>query len=270
MLKKRIIFALLYDDGNFVLSRNFRRQIVGNLDWLKRNYDFSSISFYIDELIVLDITKGTKNSKHFLKTLESIAESSFAPISSGGGINSLSDAKNFLNSGADKIIINSLVHKDIQTTENLSIKFGQQCITLSLDIKKIGEKYFIYFENGEKRMGEDIISFLQNLNYNLFGDCYLNSIDRDGTGQGYDLQILKNFPKDWKTPIIMAGGAGNANHFIEGLQEKKIDAVATAHLFNFIGDGLSIARKKVIEQGIDLATWYNLEDFKSILNKQTK
>ena len=68
----------------------------------------------------------------------------------------------------------------------------------------------------------------------------------------------------------MAGGVGNANHFIEGLQEKKIDAVATAHLFNFIGNGLSIARKKVIEQGIDLATWYNLEDFKSILNKQTK
>ena len=87
----------------------------------------------------------------------------------------------------------------------------------------------------------------------------------DGEGK-----ILKNFPKDWKTPIIMAGGAGNANHFIEGLQEKKIDAVATAHLFNFIGDGLSIARKKVIEQGIDLATWYNLEDFKSILNKPTK
>jgi cyclase len=151
LLKKRIIFSLLYDDGNFVLSRNFRRQIVGDLDWLKRNYDFSSISFYIDELIVLDITKGTKNSKHFLKTLESIAESCFAPISSGGGINSLSDAKNFLNSGADKIIINSLVHKDIQTTENLSIKFGQQCITLSLDIKKLEKSILFILKMVKKR-----------------------------------------------------------------------------------------------------------------------
>ena len=102
------------------------------------------------------------------------------------------------------------------------------------------------------------------MSQNEVGEIYLNSIDRDGTGQGYDFTLLNFLPEDIVKPIIFGGGAGNASHLISGLHNAKVDAVATAHLFNFIGDGLSKARKNILEKNIKLAKWPNLEEFYSL------
>ena len=93
MLKKRILFTLLYDEGNFMLSRNFRLQKVGNLNWLKENYNFSKISFFIDELIVLNISRKNKNKKKFVEDLKLLGKDIFAPIAVGGGIDSIEYAR---------------------------------------------------------------------------------------------------------------------------------------------------------------------------------
>ena len=102
MLKKRIIFTLLYDNGQFVLSRNFRLQKVGNLAWLKKNYNFALISFFIDELIILDITRGERNEAAFCKTLEALTEGCFVPIAAGGGIRSIDQARTYFDQGLTK------------------------------------------------------------------------------------------------------------------------------------------------------------------------
>ena len=107
MLKKRIIFTLLFCDGNFMLSRNFRLQKVGNLEWLNTNYNFSKISRFIDELVVLDVTRKGRNLSTFCDTLKSLSENCFVPIAAGGGVNCVESARQLLKSGADKVVINS-------------------------------------------------------------------------------------------------------------------------------------------------------------------
>ena len=107
MLKKRIIFTLLYENNNFMLSRNFRLQKVGNLDWLKKNYNFSKISFFIDELIVIDVSRSDSNTDLFCQNLKSLTADSFVPVTAGGGIRNFEQATKLLNSGADKIILNT-------------------------------------------------------------------------------------------------------------------------------------------------------------------
>jgi cyclase len=107
MLKKRIIFTLLYDSGNFMLSRNFRLQQVGNLTWLQRNYNFSHIAFFIDELIILDVSRGERNTDNFCETLKKLTSDCFVPIAAGGGVRSIDYARRLLRSGADKIVINT-------------------------------------------------------------------------------------------------------------------------------------------------------------------
>ena len=109
MLKKRVIFTLLYCDGSYMLSRNFRLQKVGDLHWLKENYNFSQISFFIDELIVINISRSHNNQKSFLLDLEKLSKDCFLPISAGGGIRSPNTAKDLFNSGADKILLNTAI-----------------------------------------------------------------------------------------------------------------------------------------------------------------
>ena len=107
-----MIFTLLYADGFFMLSRNFRLQKVGDLQWLKKNYNFSKISFSIDELIILDVSREERDEESFLDIINSLTEECFIPIAAGGGINSLEQARQRLYSGADKIVINSLIASD--------------------------------------------------------------------------------------------------------------------------------------------------------------
>lgn len=248
MLKKRIIFTLLYDGDGFVLSRNFRHQSVGDLSWLQNNYNFSKITFSIDELIILDVTRGVRNISKFSEVLKSIAKNCFVPISAGGGIRSLEEARILFNSGADKIVINTAMLNNFQIVESLCHEFGSQAIVGSIDLKSEKENsYSIYTDSGGLKQKQSAKDFFSRVNPEFVGEWYLNSMDRDGTGQGYDLAILDQLPQGWRSPIILAGGAGNFKHLYEGLQTEQVNGVATAHLFNFIGDGLMKARKKILE-----------------------
>jgi imidazole glycerol-phosphate synthase subunit HisF len=256
MLKKRIIFTLLYDNGSFMLSRNFRLQRVGDLNWLQTNYNFSKISFFIDELIVLDVSRNERNSQEFCRTLEALTEGCFVPIAAGGGIRSVEYAKQLLRSGADKVIVNTPLFDQQELIKSLAEEFGQQCVVGSIDIKKTSEgNHLPWTESGTNCVSSCSLDKIFQLGSSYVGEWYLNSIDKDGTGQGYDLSILDLIPTGSLTSVILAGGAGNALHLHEGLSDSRVDAVATAHLFNFVGDGLKQARMKVAENGIVLASW---------------
>lgn len=265
MLKKRIIFTLLYNNGQFMLSRNFRLQKVGNLEWLQRNYNFAHISFFIDELIILDISRGGRDEIAFCETLQSLTEGCFVPIAAGGGVRSVDQARNLLRAGADKVVLNSPIFTQPTLLEDLAQEFGQQCIVGSLDLKqKQDGDYSILIESGEHALDGAAKDELQKLNDAMVGEWYLNSVDRDGTGQGYDFDLLEQLPKSSLVPIILAGGAGNASHIAEGLSDPRVDAVATAHLFNFIGDGLKNARYSPLLKHVELAVWPSKD---TVMNK---
>jgi cyclase len=255
MLRKRIIFSLIYSDGYFNQSRNFRLQKVGNEHWLEMNYKFSKIAHSLDELILIDATKENKNILNFSNILEKIVKNVFLPICAGGGIDKIHDAELLFKSGADKIIINTAIKKKPELIKNLVKIYGTQSIVASVDYKLHNNKPVIYLQNGTLKIEDnlnDYLDYLQNLGV---GEIYLNSIDRDGTGFGYDLDIIKYVSNFIKIPLIIAGGAGNEKHFIEALKLNEVNAVATANLFNFIGDGLPNARKNILNQKINIANW---------------
>lgn len=256
MLRKRIIFSLIYSDGFFNQSRNFRLQKVGNLRWLEKNYKFQDVSRSLDELIVINASKVDKNIEKFAITLETLVDSIFIPITAGGGIRCLSHAKVLFDSGADKILLNTTLHTDKQLVRDLVDKYGSQSIVASIDYKIISNEPRVYIEDGSKELDINLKDYLEDILRLNVGEIYFNSIDQDGTGFGYDLDTFLGLKNNINIPIILAGGAGNEKHLSSGLELDSVDAVATANLFNFIGDGIPKARQALLDKGINIACWH--------------
>lgn len=256
MLRKRIIFTLIYSEGFFMQSRNFRLQKVGNLGWLEKNYKFQSIAFSLDELIVLNATKSGKSIKEFAAMVSNLVNDVFIPIAAGGGIRTSEDAELLFKSGADKIVLNTALVEAPEVVKALVKQYGSQSIVASVDYKMVNGVFEVYINDGATKIDMSLQEYIEYLEYLEVGEIYLNSIERDGTGFGYDFETIKSFEKTIKLPLIIAGGAGNESHLIEGLALNGVSAVATANLFNFIGDGLPKARKKIIETGLNIANWH--------------
>lgn len=258
MLRKRIIFALIYSDGFFMQSRNFRLQKVGNLNWLEKNYKFQQIAFSLDELIILNASKGDKNMNQFAEIVSKLVNDVFIPIAAGGGIRSMEDAELLFNSGADKIVMNTALVEDPALIGELIKRYGTQSIVACIDYKMENGVRQVYVKDGTQKLEMDLDAYIEYVESLDVGEIYLNSIEKDGTGFGYDLETINEVKNRIKLPLIIAGGAGNESHLINGLSITEVSAVATANLFNFIGDGLPNARKKIIASGENIANWNNV------------
>lgn len=253
MLKKRIIFCLLYKDGYFVQSRNFITNIIGDTNWVIKNYNFINISNYIDELIILDISLKKKTDT-FLKNVESIVKRSFIPLTLGGGIKDLSLARAFLETMSDKILVNTSLFENHEIINEISNRYGSQSIIAALDYKYEKNKKIILKNNAKIKVNNDFKKILKFVNNLDVGEILINSVDKDGTGQGLDIKILEQLPKLDK-PLILSGGAGNYKHFIDILKSKKVSAISTSNLLNFVGNGLKNLRFELQKNKIDLPSW---------------
>ena len=256
MLRKRIIFTLIYSDGFFMQSRNFRLQKVGDINWLEKNYKFQNIAFSLDELIVLNASKETKSIIEFASTITKLVNDVFIPVAAGGGIRCIEDAELLFNSGADKIVLNSVLLENPELVRSIVKKFGSQSIVASIDYKKNANSIDVYINDGITKIDMNLNAYLDYLDNLQVGEIYLNSIDQDGTGFGYDFETIMFVESKIKQPLIISGGAGNESHLIKGLKIKNVSAVATANLFNFMGDGLPKARIEIIKSGENIANWY--------------
>ena len=186
---------------------------------------------------------------------DSLSEECFIPVAAGGGIRNIEQARKLLYSGADKVIINSLLSKDKDVIAKIASEFGWQCLVASVDVKRTKDGLRCFIENGTIMLDTPLSEYLKDILLLPIGELYLNSIDRDGTGQGYDYDLLDALPIPTQNPVIIAGGAGKDAHLIKGLSDDRVDAVATAHLFNFVGDGLVNARNTLYKTGTNLAKW---------------
>ena len=262
-LKKRIIFTLLYCSDNFVLSRNFRLQNIGDYNWLIKNYNFNNVSFYIDELVILDVSRTYRNIDSFANIIKDISQDIFVPISAGGGIRCIEDAKKLFDSGADKVILNTNLFEEPTLTNEICSVYGKQCLVGSLDVRKKECDYNIYTNSGQKLIGS-LKECLANYNIKeIVGELYINSIDKDGTGNGLDLELGRIIYNKTKIPFIIAGGIGRLEHIISALEEDYINAVSTAHLLNFIGNTLEKTRQLSYDKGINLAKWKDIKQLKA-------
>jgi len=254
-VRKRLIFALLFDSGKFMLSRNFRLQQVGDLTWLEKNYNFRETALAIDELVVLNVERSRGSLDQFFEHVKRLNDDCFVPIAAGGGIRSVEDARKLLRSGADKVVINTILHDDRELVAELAAEFGKQCLVASIDTKRMEGVFRVFVDNGTRLIEGDLASHLAKVIALPIGEIYLNSMDRDGTGQGYDEEMLRHVPSDIPVPLILVGGAGKPEHFTFGLADDRVDAVCTAHLFNFVGNSLQLSREHLLREGMYLVRW---------------
>jgi cyclase len=252
-MKKRLIFTLLYEKGSFVLSRNFRTQKIGDINWLHKNYNFAKVASHIDELIVINVSRDAEFDDHFRSTLSELLSGVFVPMTAGGGVRSLHDAESLFAAGADKILVNYAIHHDVDLVGSLAEKYGQQAVVGSLDVRVIDGAHHVFSDKGSSP--EPLDNYLALLDAGHIGEVYLNSIDRDGTGNGMDLSSLSALGDSSPIPVILAGGAGKPAHLSEAIASPAVNAVATANLLNFVGDGLRKTRVAIRKAGIDLAQW---------------
>jgi cyclase len=257
MLKKRLIFTLLVQKGRFMLSRNFTLQAAGDLDWIMEHYEFDSIAFSIDELIVLNVDRDTSDTEQFCGILAKISAHCFMPIAAGGRIRCIEDADRLFKSGADKVVINSPLFQNHGLIRDLVARFGSQSVIASIDYKRAqsSSEGEVFVENGSRPVGMTLSEAVPHALELGAGELYLTSITRDGTGQGLDTEYISRIGEGVSVPVIISGGAGNFRHLSDAISLKSISAVSTANLFNFMSDNLTEAREEIIASGTALATW---------------
>jgi cyclase len=253
---KRLVFTLLYDNGSFVLSRNFRLQRVGDVRWLKRNYHFGTVAESIDELVILDVTRGQRDLQRFCSAVRSVTEACFVPVAVGGGISSMATVEQLLLAGADKVVLNSLLVDDPGEVAAIAEVIGAQSVVASIDVRRSDDRTpWVVISQAERETGRTLFEHVQAVTSMPIGELYVNSVDQDGTGMGLDLEMVAQLGDGFSQPLILAGGVGHSQHLFEGLSLPTVSAVATANLLNFVGDGLQRARTELREQGVPLAVF---------------
>jgi cyclase len=258
---KRIIFCLYYQDDYFYLSRNFRLQKVGDLEWLIKNFGFGQTANYIDELVVLLVKKNPSKEdfNNFLTTLDNLRKKIFIPLVLGGNIRNIDTVNNYFKFGADKILVNSSAYDNKNLIQKISDSYGSQSISTMIDYKKSDNKINLYSNNGMKLENISFKNHISNLNNLNCGEIILNSMDNDGNGAGLDDLIINEIPNNIKKPILLMGGAGKPEHIYFSLQNKKIFGIVTANLFNFLGTGLKESRNLCVKKKIKLAYFEQLK-----------
>lgn len=230
MFAKRIIPCLDVKDGRVVKGINFiNLRDAGDPVEQAKTYDRMGA----DELVFLDISATPEGHQTTLAVVQSIAEQVFLPLTVGGGIRKVEDIRQTLLSGADKVSINSAAVKNPALLAEGAKRFGNQCIVLAIDAKHIaGERWEVYVNGGRKPTGLDAVQWAVNGVNAGAGEILLTSMDRDGTRDGYDLELTETIASAVPVPVIASGGAGSKSDFVDVFRETQAEAALAATLFH--------------------------------------
>lgn len=231
MLAKRIIPCLDVNKGRVVKGVNFVNLIdAGDPVEIAAAYDREGA----DEIVFLDITASAEDREIILDVVKKTAETVFMPLTVGGGVRSLEDIRKLLESGADKVSINTAAVKNPSLVESAAKRFGSSTIVVAIDAKSVGEgRWEVYINGGRTPTGIDAVEWAKAV-YDLgAGEILLTSMDKDGTKSGYDISLTRAVSEAVKIPVIASGGAGSKEHFYEAFTEGKADAALAASLFHF-------------------------------------
>ena len=230
MLAKRIIPCLDVKDGRVVKGTNFvNLKDAGDPVENAVAYDKQEA----DELIFLDITASSDKRDIIIEVVKRTAEEVFMPLTVGGGIRNLDDIRKLLVSGADKVSINTAAVNNPELVKEASKKFGSQCIVVAIDAKRNGPSWEVYIHGGRTPTGIDVLKWAKQMEDCGAGEFMLTSMDRDGTKDGYDLELTRAVSHLVKIPVIASGGAGTLEHLYDGLVRGGASAVLAASIFHY-------------------------------------
>jgi imidazole glycerol-phosphate synthase subunit HisF len=249
MLKKRIIPCLDIKDGRTVKGVNFvGLRDAGDPVELARIY--SEVG--ADELVFLDITATNEKRKTLVELVKQVARQVAIPFTVGGGVRSVEDAYHLLQSGADKVAINSAAVKRPELIKELADKFGNQCVVLAVDAKLMGDTWKVFLNGGRVETEKELFSWVKQAEQLGAGEILFTSMDHDGTKAGFAIDALKKMNELLSIPIIASGGAGNIEHFTEVFQKTDVSAALAASIFHFKEVDIPTLKKELENQTIEI------------------
>ncbi len=252
MLTKRIIPCLDVKDGRVVKGINFvGLRDAGDPVEAAQRYDAEGA----DELTFLDITASHEKRDIILDVVRHTAETVFMPLTVGGGVRELQDIRNLLNAGADKVSINTAAVHQPEFVGQASERFGNQCIVVAIDAKRVsapGEelRWEVFTHGGRNATGIDALDWARRMESLGAGEILLTSMDKDGTRDGYDIELTSAVARAVEVPVIASGGVGNLEHIREGLTEGHASAALAASIFHFREHTIPECKQYLRDRGV--------------------
>ena len=249
MITKRIIPCLDVKNGRVVKGTNFEglRDMADPVE-MARFYNAAGA----DELVFYDITASVEGRTLFTDILTRVASEIFIPLTVGGGINTLEDFDRVLKCGADKVSVNSGAIKHPGIVAEAAKKYGDQCVVLSCDIKRVDGRFLLFTKGGRENTGMDALQWIERGVANGAGELVINSIDTDGVKNGFDLELLDAVAARVSVPIIASGGAGKMEDFVELFRHKGMDAGLAASIFHTKQVEIAQLKRYLRENGVEM------------------
>lgn len=253
-LAKRIIPCLDVDAGRVVKGVQFVDiRDAGDPVEVAKRYDEQGA----DEITFLDITASSDDRETIVHMVEQVASQVFIPLTVGGGIRTIDDIRRMLNAGADKVGINTAAVFNPEFVAEASAKFGAQCIVVAIDARKVSSeeeepRWEIYTHGGRKPTGIDVVEWAVKMQELGAGELLLTSMDRDGTRDGFDLELTRAVSDAVNIPVIASGGVGKLEHLTEGVTKGKADAVLAASIFHFGEHTVGEAKRVMHNAGVEV------------------
>ncbi|MBN2459957.1 imidazole glycerol phosphate synthase subunit HisF [Candidatus Woesearchaeota archaeon] len=246
MLRKRLITVLTFNDGVLFRTKLF------NPDY-RYTHNFID-AWSIDEIVALDVTRpGQGDKENFYKMVKHLASKCFVPLAAGGGVRTVDDFKKLLSIGADKVIINTEAVRRPELITEAANLFGAQCVVVSIDAKKHEDgSYEVFTEFGTKPTGMKPEEWAKKAQKLGAGEIMITSIERDGFLEGYDNQLNKMVSEAVDIPVLVCGGAGKWQDFVDGFEKGKASAVCTTNIYHFTETSIKSAKSYMKNAGINV------------------
>jgi cyclase len=251
-LAKRVLPCLDVDAGRVVKGTRFVDLVdAGDPVELAARYDAEGA----DELVFLDITATVEGRGATLDVISRTAEQVFIPLTVGGGVRAEDDVRTLLRAGADKVAVNSAAVRDPALLARCAERFGTQCMVVAIDAKRRNGGWEVFVDAGRTASGRDAVAWaVEATERRGAGEVLLTSMDRDGTGEGYDLELIRAVGEAVRVPVVASGGAGTAEHFAQALVEGGADAVLAASRFHFEQLTIRDVKRHLASRGIPVRT----------------
>ena len=250
MLAKRIIPCLDVTAGRVVKGVNFvELRDAGDPVEIARRYDEQGA----DELTFLDITASSDDRDLILNMIEQVAAQVFIPLTVGGGVRGVADVRRLLNAGADKVSINSAAVMRPDLVSEVSAKYGSQCIVVAIDAKQTSLGHWdVFTHGGRKNTGKNVLEWAKEVVERGAGEILLTSMDRDGTKNGFDIELVRMISDGVSVPVIASGGVGTLEHLAQGILHGHADAVLAASIFHYGEFTIAQAKAYLVQQGLEI------------------
>ncbi|HEX4927159.1 MAG TPA: imidazole glycerol phosphate synthase subunit HisF [Burkholderiales bacterium] len=248
-LAKRVIPCLDVTAGRVVKGVNFvNLRDAGDPVEIAARYDGEGA----DELCFLDITASSDERDILLHVIEAVAARVFIPLTVGGGVRKVEDVRRLLNAGADKVSINTAAVQSPELVAQASQIVGNQCIVVAIDAKRDGERWQVYTHGGRRATGLDAVAWARRMEDAGAGEILLTSMDRDGTREGFDVELTRAVSRAVGIPVIASGGVGRIEHLAQGVLQGEADAVLAASVFHFGDFTVRQAKQDMRDRGIEV------------------